>query len=173
MDRRELLRLGLAAVPTTMWAQHHPDVPGMLPMLDVNSADWKPEFFKAHENETAIVLSELIIPQTDTPGAKAALVNRWMDKLLAASTSARQTSITSGLAWLDTYAQKTQGGQFVKLTPAKQIAILETISKNGQDGHQFFQTFKSFTSSIYYATEIGVNELNRGGRVPAGTGCAA
>ncbi len=173
MDRRELLRLGLAAVPATMWAQHHPEVPGMLPMLDVSSADWKPVFFNAHENETAIVLSELIIPQTDTPGAKAALVNRWMDKLLAASAPARQASVTVALGWFDTYAKKTQSAEFVKLAPAKQIAILETVSKNGADGHQQFQTIKSFTSSIYYATEIGVNELNKGGRVPTGPGCPA
>ena len=51
-----------------------------LPFL--NAATWKPALFTAHQNETVIALTDLIIPATDTPGAKAALVNRYMDLLL-------------------------------------------------------------------------------------------
>jgi Gluconate 2-dehydrogenase subunit 3 len=42
-------------------------------------AHWKPQFFDEHQNETLIAITDLIIPETDTPGAKAALVNRYID----------------------------------------------------------------------------------------------
>src|SRR5262245_53237876 len=45
---------------------------------------WKPRFFDEHQNETLIVLSNLIIPATETPGAKEALANRYIDLVLAA-----------------------------------------------------------------------------------------
>ena len=181
MDRREILRLGLAAFPVSVWAQHHPEVPGILAQT-ASAKNWKPEFFNAQQNETVIILSELIIPTTDTPGAKAALVNRHMDHLLAASKPGQQAPISNGLAWMDAYAQKTGGKQFVGLRPAEQVAILEKLSTPGVEGKpaedlvegtRFFNVFKSFTSRIYYATEIGTEELNKGGRVPAGTGCPA
>ena len=48
------------------------------------AAAWKPLFFNAHQNETVSILSELIIPATDTPGAKAAKVNEFIDLMLSA-----------------------------------------------------------------------------------------
>ena len=39
--------------------------------------------FVREQNATVIELSEMIIPQTDTPGAKVALVNRFVDSVLA------------------------------------------------------------------------------------------
>src|SRR5579863_4327755 len=48
----------------------------------ISHPNWKPVFFDEHQNETVIALTELIIPQTDTPGAKAALVNRFIDLML-------------------------------------------------------------------------------------------
>ena len=38
-------------------------------------------------------------------------------------------------------------------------------------GHRFFRMRKRMTAEIYYSTEIGFNELNKGGRAPATFGC--
>ena len=46
--------------------------------------------------------SELIIPATDTPGAKAALVNRWMDQLLAEGLPTQRNAFLAGLSWMAT-----------------------------------------------------------------------
>src|SRR5437867_10734692 len=53
---------------------------------ELSRGDWKPAFLDEHQNQTLIVLSDLIIPETDTPGAKQALVNRFIDLLLSAKT---------------------------------------------------------------------------------------
>ncbi len=67
MNRREALKTGAAVAIAA-------------PFL--GAATWKPGLFSASQNETVIALTDLIIPTTDTPGAKAALVNRYMDLLL-------------------------------------------------------------------------------------------
>ena len=104
MDRRNLLQLAAVAAPGSALAQIS------------TTPDWKPELFDAHQNETVIVLSELIIPTTDTPGAKAALVNRWMDRLLAAGPQAQKDAFISGLGWLDSVAMGKHSKPFTRLT---------------------------------------------------------
>lgn len=159
MDRRNLLQLAAVAAPGSALAQ-------------ISTApDWKPELFDAHQNETVIALSELIIPATDTPGAKAALVNRWMDRLLAAGPQAQRDAFVSGLGWLDSVAMGKHAKPFTRLTEAEQVAILKEMDAGSGPGTQFFRMAKALTSRIYYATEIGMRELNKGGRVPATLNC--
>ena len=67
----------------------------------LTSAHWQPRFFDAHQNETVIVLSDLMIPSTDTPGAKAALANRFIDLLLSASPLDEQERYIQALSALD------------------------------------------------------------------------
>ena len=47
-----------------------------------SQAAWSPRVLTTRQNETVTTLCELIIPQTDTPGAKDALVNRFVDSVL-------------------------------------------------------------------------------------------
>src|SRR5688572_8013352 len=43
---------------------------------------WTPRVLSARQNDAVVALTELIIPQTDTPGASAARVNRFIDTVL-------------------------------------------------------------------------------------------
>ena len=172
MNRRDLLKLGVAAVPGAATAQQR-DHAGTAPAT--SALPWKPELFDDHQNETVIALVDLIIPATDTPGAKAALVNQHMDHIFAAAPEEEKTKFGEGLWWIDGYAIRKIGQPFVRCTPEQQNAILQALD-SGTDpdvapGHRFFQMFKGVTAEIYYATEIGFTELNKGGRVPAGFGC--
>src|SRR5882672_8244046 len=45
--------------------------------------NWKAVFLNDQQNETLIALSDVILPATVTPGAKEALVNRYLDLLLS------------------------------------------------------------------------------------------
>jgi hypothetical protein len=53
------------------------------------------------QNDAVIALTELIIPATDTPGAKAALVNRFVDHVLSTADTKESSEFIRGLAWLD------------------------------------------------------------------------
>src|SRR5262245_53001777 len=73
---------------------------------------WKPLFFDAHQNETVVALTELIIPATDTPGAKAAKVNEFIDLMLSEEDPAVRQAFTNGLAWLDRRSNQLYGANF-------------------------------------------------------------
>src|SRR3989442_4919727 len=96
MNRREVLLLlaGTGAIPDPLLAigrtVHKRVRAGTLRALD------------AHQNETVATIAELIIPKTDTPGAREAGVPAFIDVMLAdwADDDHRQ-QFTAGLAKQD------------------------------------------------------------------------
>ena len=92
MNRRDALRtLGTAAVgagTASHWVESlialaREQAHAGAAQAAAAATDWTPKILTAPQNETVIVLTELIIPATDTPGAKATLVNRFIDGVLA------------------------------------------------------------------------------------------
>lgn len=171
MKRRDLFRAttaaaALGALPVSAAAQSQPAKA---------AAAWTPLLFDNHQNETVIALTELIIPKTDTPGAKDALVNRHLDKLLADGSEEQRAVFLDGLNWLDGYALAKHQKPFVSCSPAEQTGLLETLSGNSaaapEPGRAFFRLAKGWTANIYYKTAIGFEEMNKGGRVPKSYGC--
>lgn len=166
MKRRDLLKLGAstAAAPLAL-AQK------VAPAPITPAAAWTPQLFDAHQNETVIALTELLIPATDTPGAKAALVNRHLDRQLHDGPVEEQIRFLDGMAWLDGEAIRRHSEPFVRCSEPRQIALLEALDSGVGPGHEFFQLVKTLTARLYYATEIGFQEMNKGGRVPATFAC--
>ncbi|HEY8548608.1 MAG TPA: gluconate 2-dehydrogenase subunit 3 family protein [Vicinamibacterales bacterium] len=129
------------------------------------TAPWKPKVLSAHQNATVVELTELIIPQTDTPGARAARVNEFVDGTLADAPAAERERFLAGLAWLDARSTRDYGAPFVKAAPAQQHALLttlaapEALSGPDKEGAEFFVAIKSLTIVGYYTSEIGAREL--------------
>jgi len=123
---------------------------------------WTPLFFNAHQNETVAILTELIIPATDTPGARAAKVNEFIDLMLSQEEAAAKKDFLRGLEWMDQKSQKLHGVNFKDSTPEQQRALLVTLSSGrsraleDQLGVDFFNTIKGYTISGYYTSEIGL-----------------
>jgi hypothetical protein len=163
MKRRDVLKLG-AAIPTAGLAQTAP------PAATPRQVSWTPAFFNAHQNDTIIDFTDLVIPTTDTPGAKDAMVNRYLDKLLAASDHPFQNEFARDLDALDRFSRQTAGADFVRLTPDQQKAVLGKMFLSDQ--RPSFDRLKAWTARIYYATKAGFDELNKGGRVPGSFACA-
>ncbi len=144
----------------------HPH-PSDSPQPDPN---WKPLFFDDHQNETVVALTDLIIPATDTPGAKAALVNRYIDLELREDETSKKKSFIEGLAWIDARSLRLHGKPFIQLSSDQQTAFLtplaEPENKSPEDkiGVEFFQQLKDLTIFAYYSSRVGMEqELQYGG----------
>ncbi len=100
MNRRELLRnslLTFGAMAANRPAGARIFTPGEDVLSELERPDWQPIFLNANQNETLVALSDAIIPSTDTPGAKAALVNRFLDLILSVEPTASQQQFVAHL----------------------------------------------------------------------------
>jgi hypothetical protein len=174
VKRRDVLKAGAtaAAVSTVALGQEHAHL--LAPDAVGKAANWKPSVLSPEQNELVVTLTEMIIPATDTPGAKAANVNRYIDLFLGESPAEERERFLRGLKWLDDYAMKEGGVAFVKLPPARQTSILERLDAASdaslEDGTNIFRMAKSMTARFYYQTEIGYKELNKHNK-PGGWAC--
>lgn len=164
MDRRDVLKISLTATAAPALMQ-----------LEAAPAAWTPQVFTATQNEMVIALTEAIIPATDTPGAKAAKVNQYIDRFLAAGPDTEKQRFLSGLAWLDKYSQGKFQQPFAKLSSDQQTQVLTALDAHETpetaEGYRFFRMAKQMTARIFYQTEQGYQDLNRGS-VPATFACS-
>jgi len=125
---------------------------------------WAPKVLTPPQNDLVVALTELIIPQTDTPGAKAARVNRFIDTVLQDATPADRKAFLRGLAWIDQRSRVLFKKDFLGASEKDQIALLTRLSadgnpnKEGAVGRDFFQALKAMTINGYYTTEIGLRQ---------------
>lgn len=141
---------------------------------------WMPKVLSARQDQAVVALTELIIPETDTPGAKAALVNRFIDQVLQNAPPAERTSFLRGLAWMDRRSRALYKKDFASASGPDQVALLTRLSAAGNPdkeetaGREFFQAIKAMTIAGYYTTEIGLRqELGDSGQLflPRFPGC--
>src|SRR5947207_14216054 len=124
MQRREALRLLMAG--------------GILPALrpDVlaffQDAQPKPGYtlrtLNPHQNDTVVAMIDQIIPATDTPGAKGARVNEFIDVILTEwATPDERAHFLDGLAKIDEESQRLFGKNFAEASAEQQLAQLRAI----------------------------------------------
>jgi len=178
MQRREALRLLMAgvvlpALPSDLFALFqgaHPAFGYTLRTLD------------AHQNETVIAMVDQIIPATETPGAKGALVNEFIDVILTEwANDEERRNFLSGLADMDKQSNTLFGKNFADASPDQQLALLRSLDEaaavirarsdrktrppvwqpEGRDTQMqddFFTVFKKMTVHGYYTSEIGFSQ---------------
>lgn len=166
---RRAFTAALGAVPLVKAQMAMPGAPAQ--PLPKPSSDWRAKVFDPHELETVAVVADLIIPATDTPGARAAAVHQHLDDILAAAPETVRSPFLEGLWWLDGYCMRTRQKPFVEIGSADEqrqilVHLYESQDPELKTGAAFVQLAKSWTAKIYYSTEIGNQELNKGGRVP-------
>jgi len=184
MKRRELLKTGafagaVAALrPPFGQGQDAKSNTGLTPAQsgvdasnDLAAPGWKPKFLDEHQNETLIVLSDLIIPATDTPGAKEALVNRYIDLVLAAEKPEAQKAFVNSLGFLDGESMRRYKTAFRYLKREEQDDLLHALAyakagsgwtgeaATADPGHTHFEFLKQQIARAYYSCEAGEKEL--------------
>jgi glucoside 3-dehydrogenase (cytochrome c) hitch-hiker subunit len=88
---------------------------------------YAPAFFTPSEFATLSRLTDVIIPPTDTPGAAAAGVPEYIDRVVSLNAE-HQPLIRAGLAWLERQAKARFSREVVLLGEAEHIAILQPLS---------------------------------------------
>jgi gluconate 2-dehydrogenase gamma chain len=198
MKRRDLIRAGVLtgaaaalrpplarAQGTAPPSELTPAQSGVDASKDLAAPGWKPLFLDEHQNETLIVLSELIIPATDTPGAKEALVNRYIDLVLAADTHENQRAFLNSLGYLDGESIRRYKAAFRYLSREDQDDLLHALAYpiGGSEwtgeappadvGHTHFEKLKQRIGIAYYNSQIGTRELGWDGNFTHGVyqGC--
>ena len=169
VPRRHALKiLGAATVAPAVaegaWMLH-PLVP---PQQD--GRPWRPRFFTADENAAIETLAELIIPETDTPGARAAAVHQYIDWIVSRaaeeavdgddSDASLPAVLRNGLVWLDRRSTGLYGHPFIAATSAEQTALLERLAAEPPVEEaaavEFFRRTRRLTIHGYYRSEIGM-----------------
>ena len=88
-------------------------------------AGWKPAFFDAKETDLLKVITEQILPATDTPGANDVFVHRFMDEMVAeVYTPEMQERFRKGLADLAADCKTTYGKDFADCTDEQRDELL-------------------------------------------------
>lgn len=120
-------------------------------------------FFTEEENRTVIEMSERIIPADDSsPGAKAAMVNEYIDLIVSVSPEPTKQTWREGLAAVNKMSRERFGKPFPDANADQQIELLNEISKNEKSPQtveeKFFRTIKYATVDGYYTSEIGIHK---------------
>ncbi|HJS73527.1 MAG TPA: gluconate 2-dehydrogenase subunit 3 family protein, partial [Vicinamibacteria bacterium] len=113
MGRRQALRsLGASALA--------PFLPRLHPSLPPQEGEWKPRVLQAGEVETVAALADRIVPETDTPGARQALVHQYIDFVLSTGEASAAERFREELRRLDRKCAEEVGGPFATLESARQ-----------------------------------------------------
>ena len=176
IDRREALRRAAFLLGGALAA---PAAASLLAACDAAHAardGWAPRALTQAQLEQVAVIAERIIPTTDTPGARAAGVHRFIDVMLAEYYDrAERTRFVAGLAAVASRARGAHSRSFVRCSAAQQTALLAHLDRetfgadraaDASDLHAFFRRMKELTLLGYYTSQPGATQELRYERVP-------
>lgn len=187
MHRREVL--GKLAVAAAAWPVLRGLRPDELLALGERTHErlaerwaYQPVALDAHEFRTASVVAELIIPETETPGATSAGVDRFIDLMVAEwFDDGERAAFRAGLSDLDARSRAAFGSNFVAGSSAQQTSLLERLEADSLELREadparaenlFFPRMKWLTLLGYYTSERGATEEHHWVAIPgAYRGC--
>lgn len=170
-DRRSLLKIFGAIGATCAYPFASEELHGQTVADHVHApapppqAHEQPHFFNPADYSMISRIVDLIIPETDTPGAVAAGVPAYIDIVIARDAD-HQLVVADGLRWLDSEAERTNGKKYMELDAAQQFSILEPLCEvaDATSGMargrnvQFFALIKALTADGYYTSRAGLIE---------------
>jgi gluconate 2-dehydrogenase gamma chain len=143
-----------------------------LEKLAERGQQYQPKVFNTHEWNTARVLVDLVIPRDARSGsATEAQVPEFMDVFMETRENMR-TWMRNGLTWLDDECKKRYTKAFVDCDDTQRRAVLDDIAwprrarPEMQAGVRFFNNFRNFTSSGFWSSKMGVDDLQYMGNRP-------
>ncbi len=116
--------------------------------------------FSSDQRLLVEALSERVLPATDTPGALAAGVPDFIEKLLADwSYPQEREPILEGLGLIDARSKADFGVPASVALPEQQDSLLTLAMNNGlPGGGVFFIAFRQLVVTGYFTSEIGMTQ---------------
>jgi len=116
-------------------------------------------------------VAETILPETKTPGAKAAKVGAFMALMVTDTYDEPDQQIfRDGMRTLDTACRTMHRVSFMEASPAQRLALLEQVDREqkaymdarvGDAPAHYFRMMKELTLLGYFTSEIGYTQAMR------------
>jgi gluconate 2-dehydrogenase gamma chain len=142
---------------------------------------YTPQFFTEDQARIITEVAEIIIPKTDTPGAKDVGVPGFMDLMLKDCYNKEdQDRFIAGLTAFDEEAKKTYGDSFIYCKPEQQVELVTKVhasalaeaKENKEAKRPFILMAKELTLLGFFTSEPGATQVLQYVAVPgAYKGC--
>lgn len=166
MDRREALR-------RTAWIMggviSAPAIMGVLKGCTAKpTIDWKPVFLSEEQGILITQVADIIIPKTDTPGAKEVGVPGFIDLMLKdVYAKEEQDKYLTSLKAFNEAAEKEHGDPFIELSAETQTAFVKKLHDEVVKDHSdkapayrsFIMTTKELTMLGFFTSEAGATQV--------------
>ena len=168
MNRREAIQ------HTAMVLGYAVSAPALMAIVNGCKAtpelNYKPVFFTEDQARLVGELAEILLPKTDTPGAKDVGVPSFIDLVLKDCYQQKDKDrYLTGLQSFDEEAKKNFGDLFIDLDPEKQKQHVKTIhdqaveaDRKGEfkkEGRPFILMTKELTLLGYFTSEVGATKV--------------
>lgn len=136
--------------------------------------DWAPKVMSSDQIGLVGEIAELIMPRTDTPGAKDAMVDRRIDESIAANfESDEKEMFMAGLETFNTLSKEKFDKAFMALTEDEMKQVLDaqvsdakaTKEKDAGAPH-IWPVLKGMVISSFFTSEVGATEVLKYDPVP-------
>jgi hypothetical protein len=169
VTRREAIRRvsallgGAALIGQSAWlagcSEGHSASPTLFPAADVALLD---------------EIADTILPETKTPGAKAAKVGQFIATMVTDTYDPREQRVfREGLETLERESRKQNGAGFMASSKAERLALLERLDREAidylrehYDRTHYFRMIKELTLLGYFTSEIGYTQAQRYAETP-------
>jgi gluconate 2-dehydrogenase gamma chain len=175
MDRREALKRTALMVGGVLSA---PTIAGILNGCKAKpTIDWKPQFLTEDQGILVSQVSGIIIPKTDTPGAKEVGVPGFIDTMVKDVYSPEnRDKFIKELEAFSKEAEQEYGDPFIDLSEEDQTAFVlknhEAALKADAKERPFILNMKELTVAGFFTSKIGATEVLQYEAVPgAYKGC--
>jgi glucoside 3-dehydrogenase (cytochrome c) hitch-hiker subunit len=149
-----------------------------------SGASWTPQFLSKEEGAVVVDVADLILPRTDTPGAREVGVPAFIDVILKDAYPAEdQARFVSGLKDFDAEAQRTHDKPFLELPQAQRMAFLQKVHDEATAAEKtqadsevppserkrpFVLMMKELTLLGFFTSQVGATQVLQYVAVPGG-----
>lgn len=167
IDRREALRRAAVLLGGAISA---PTLAGVLAGCERparTAAGWKPTTLTEAQAEMVATIGEHILPETDTPGARAARVQEFIDVMLSDYYPKEERDrFVTGLQRAEARGQRAFGKPFLELSSDQQLQLVKALNRQAFNDPAARQTSPS-QEPVLQETEVETGRSDEDDTRPA------